>query len=283
MKFHRVLQSVWDWRAAGNFMFGGTGAGLLAIVAATSFPNQPSMAISLIALASVATGLFLVWLEIGRTWRFFNVLFHPQTSWMSREAFVAALVFALTLAGVVFQIPVLITLGGVAALAFLYCQARMLKAAKGIPAWRDPAIVPLITITGVTEGTGALVACNALFEVSPQPLIFVLFALLIFRFLSWRNYRKCLVKNNAPEGSIAALTGIHPLILSIGTVLPVLLIASIAIFDGQTSLLAGIAGLCAVGAGWIMKFQIVTRAAHYQGYELKIGRPASVRGVAPGN
>ena len=40
------------------------------------------------------------------------------------------------------------------ALVFVYCQARILQAAKGIPAWREPLLVPLIVITGVTEGAG---------------------------------------------------------------------------------------------------------------------------------
>jgi hypothetical protein len=39
--------------------------------------------------------------------------------------------------------------------AFLYCQARILRAAKGIPAWRTPWVVPLIVLSGLAEG-GAL-------------------------------------------------------------------------------------------------------------------------------
>ena len=38
------------------------------------------------------------------------------------------------------------------ALAFIYCQARMLQAAKGIPAWREPLLVPLMVVTGLAEG-----------------------------------------------------------------------------------------------------------------------------------
>jgi hypothetical protein len=44
---------------------------------------------------------------------------------------------------------------GPAAAAFLYCQARILRAAMGIPAWRGPWVVPLIVVSGLAEG-GAL-------------------------------------------------------------------------------------------------------------------------------
>jgi phenylacetyl-CoA:acceptor oxidoreductase subunit 2 len=43
----------------------------------------------------------------------------------------------------------------IAAAAFLYCQARILRASKGIPAWRAPLVVPLILLSGLAEG-GAL-------------------------------------------------------------------------------------------------------------------------------
>lgn len=46
------------------------------------------------------------------------------------------------------------------ALFFLYCQARILSDAKGIPAWSAPALVPLLLASGLAEGFGlaALVA-----------------------------------------------------------------------------------------------------------------------------
>ncbi len=43
----------------------------------------------------------------------------------------------------------------VLALVFVYCQGRMLQAARGIPAWREPLLVPLIVVTGLAEGAGS--------------------------------------------------------------------------------------------------------------------------------
>ena len=49
-------------------------------------------------LALVGLGLFCVWLEIGRPLRALHVFFNPRTSWMTREAFVATLLFPAGLA-----------------------------------------------------------------------------------------------------------------------------------------------------------------------------------------
>jgi hypothetical protein len=137
-KFYSVLQDCWDWRAAGNFMFGGTGSALMLMIAINSFPDTPPLPLGLTALVFIGLGLFLVWLEIGRPWRFIHTYFHPQTSWMTREASAAILLFPIAFVGIVFKIPVMITLSGLLGLLFLYCQARILLASKGIPAWREP-------------------------------------------------------------------------------------------------------------------------------------------------
>ena len=47
------LQANWDWRAAGNFVFGAAGGCLLAIAAAASFPAPPPMAVTLVSLALI--------------------------------------------------------------------------------------------------------------------------------------------------------------------------------------------------------------------------------------
>ena len=47
------------------------------------------------------------------------------------------------------------------AVGFLFCQAMILQAAKGIPAWRANWVVPLILTTGFAEGCGLLLAAVA--------------------------------------------------------------------------------------------------------------------------
>jgi len=157
IRFATKLQTHWDWRAAGNFVFGGAGSGLLALLGAAVLTGaSPHPWTVLPALALIGAGLACVWLEIGRPWRALNVFRHAQRSWMTREGMVAALAMPAGLAAALSGQPALLVAAGVLGLAFLYCQARILRAAKGVPAWREPAVVPLIVATGLAEGAGVL-------------------------------------------------------------------------------------------------------------------------------
>ena len=88
-------QKHWDWKAAGNFICGGAGAGLFAFAALASFWQGSPSPLGWLALAIVALGLFLLLFKIGRPWRFIYVLRQPQRSWMAREAWIAAGFFPL--------------------------------------------------------------------------------------------------------------------------------------------------------------------------------------------
>src|SRR4051794_33708871 len=84
-------QRNWDLRAAGNFIGGGAGAGLIITAALAAASGAPFRLALAIGLGGVLAGLSLVWLEIGKPWRALNVFFHPRTSWMTREAIVAGI------------------------------------------------------------------------------------------------------------------------------------------------------------------------------------------------
>ena len=162
------LQRSWDSRAACNFIGGGSGTGLL-LAAAFAFAAGWSYFIAgTLAIALIGFGLSMVWLEIGRPLRALNVFFHPQTSWMSREAILALPILMLGALAVLldqpfvslpfqthFLVAVLASAVAVLGLVFLYCQARILRASLGVPAWREPALQSVIVITGLTEGLGA--------------------------------------------------------------------------------------------------------------------------------
>ena len=230
------LQRHWDARAAANFAFGGAGAGLM-IVAAIVQPASPWPAV--LSLALVAAGLGAVWLEIGRKLRALHVFFNPFTSWMTREAFAALLFFPLG-AGAIF-VPSALPLAAAAAAAFLYCQARILSAAKGIPAWRAPQIVPLIVSTGLAEGA----AIALLFSAD----VFAFAIAVAARLLAWHRYRNA-VASPALEAPGKAL-------LWLGTLVPLLLM-----------FVTPLAGLAALAAGWWLKLSLVTRASFNQGFSL---------------
>ena len=238
---HGRQQRHWDARAALNFMLGGAGSGLIVFAAIVELDAPWAVAL---ALMLIAGGLGAVWLEIGRKLRALHVLFNPFTSWMTREAFVAVLLFPLGL-GSIF-VPQALPAAAVAALAFLYCQARILRAAKGIPAWRAPEVVPLVVATGLAEGAGL-----ALFFSQEASLIVLLGLAVLLRALAWARYRAAVTVGNL----LPALYG----------TLPIVVVALASLYAGEAAMLAGIA---AVASGWWLKFSLVTRAAPAQGFTL---------------
>ena len=79
----------WDMRAVGNFTCGSAGGGLFLTAAIAGHMGLLNWPLAVLALILVGIGLICVWLEIGRPMRALHVFFHPQTSWMTREAIVA--------------------------------------------------------------------------------------------------------------------------------------------------------------------------------------------------
>ena len=274
--FGNTLQTQWDWRAAGNYMFGGSGGALIFMAAISAWPGTPTLVIGLATLSFVGLGLFLVWLEIGRPWRFLHVFFHPQTSWMTREASVAVLLFATTFMGVLMQAPTLLAAAGLLGFLFLYCQGRILKASKGIPAWREPAVVPLIISTGLAEGAAILSILLIFSNAEQMWLLYLLMGLLGCRLVSWQHYRQRLAVNNAPPAALKILGEINRPHVILGNALPLLLLVTIIVQPALLGPLALLACILATASGWLMKFTIITKASKVQGYalgKLKKGRP----------
>mgnify|MGYP001212994272 CR=1 FL=1 len=247
------LQAHWDWRAACNFMFGGSGAGL--VVAASLLQGAAADLAMLAGLALVAAGLAAVWLEIGRKLRALHVFFNPFTSWMTREAFAAVLLFGLGLAGLLPGADWLRWLAAVAALAFVWCQGRILHGAKGIPAWRRGEVVPLAVASGVAEGAAVAFALQP----GRAVLALAVFALLA-RGAAWLRYRGALQNARAE----AALLGPGRILLAAGTAAPLAMLA----FSPMAPVAAWLAAASALAAGWQFRFALVTRAAFNQGFAL---------------
>jgi phenylacetyl-CoA:acceptor oxidoreductase subunit 2 len=239
------LQRYWDARAALNFILGGSGSGLIIAAAFVQPPNPWPVAAG---LALIAAGLAAVWLETGRKLRALHVLFNPFTSWMTREAFAALLLFPVGLGA--FLTLKFLPVAAVLALAFLWCQARILRAAHGIPAWRAPQVVPLVIAAGLAEGAGF-----AVLLVQTQLAAALLAIVLIGRMLAWSAYR-AEVTSEALERAGKAL--------QLGALGALLLVAA-SFYVAQAALLAA---ALAVGTGWWLKFSLVTRAASTQGFSL---------------
>jgi phenylacetyl-CoA:acceptor oxidoreductase subunit 2 len=272
-------QTSWDWRAAGNFIFGGMGTGLLLASALFGAEKPASLGspdwLVFAGLALVGLGLLCVWLEIGRPLRALHVFLNPQTSWMSREAFVGLVLFPAGLAA-------MLGLGGwnwiTAALAmvFLYCQSRMLPAARGIVAWRSALMSPLFILTGLAEGFGLFLLLGIFHTRLLNMALLTFLVLLVLRVLVWRRYRSSVDQALASRARSALdLAGFRLLI--VGTAVPAAALAAGWLLGGSSQmLLSALAGACAAWAGATVKYTLVTRASFNQGFALQ---KIPVRGV----
>jgi phenylacetyl-CoA:acceptor oxidoreductase subunit 2 len=263
-------QTNWDARAAANFVGGGSGSGLLIAAAVAAAAGAPYRPLAFAALVLVAAGLACVWFEIGRPWRALNVFLHPRTSWMTREALVAVPLFVAGTAALWQAGGAYAWVTAALAASFLWCQAQILRAAKGIPAWREPRVVPLIFATGLVEGTGLLAIACAL-PAPPhdlaRPAAAVLAGLAVVRGIAWRAYRARL---EAPKRSLAALDGAAPVFHHAGNWVAAFLAAVAALVapGAVAAPLGAIAGAIAAAAGWHLKFVLVARAGFNQGFAL---------------
>lgn len=269
-------QTSWDARAAGNFIGGGMGGGLI-VFAALSAASGPALSALLLAgLGFVAVGLLCVAFELGRPLRAIRVLRNPRTSWMAREAWIAILLFPVVLVAAVGP-GTIDWIAAPLALVFVYCQARMLQAAKGIPAWREPLLQLLLVTTGLTEGGGVLLLTAPLHGAATGAMVTLFGALVLARFMAWFMYRRRLAGSLAP-GAQEALDGAGGVLIVAGTLLPLMLVVGAA-FAGAFALpIAALAGLLAALAGAWVKLVIVTRAGFNQGFALA---HLPVRGARP--
>lgn len=272
-------QRNWDWRAAANFICGGAGGGLLLCAAFAGLDPIAMRVAVFFGVALIGIGLTCVWFEIGRPWRALNVYKHFATSWMTREAFVALGVFGAGGLALLTGATAFVWLVGLLGAAFLYSQARILAANKGIPSWRHPASVPLLVATGLAEGAG-FVACISTLAAgeATSSAGFALLVLIAFRAWFWRAYLGGLTADGAPDGALRVLHQLGPRFMLLGHALPALLVvAALAGAPGRAVWLFAAGMLVAMG-GWVFKFTLVRRAAYTQGLALQ---RLPVRGNGP--
>lgn len=257
-------QAHWDARAAANFVCGGMGAGLV-VAAALSGARGTALAAPMVAGALlIALGLASVFAELGRPLRAANVVRNPRTSWMSREALVAPFLVASAIAAAV-GFADMAYVAAALALLFVYFQGRMVKSARGIPAWRAPLIPALFVVTGVAEGTGLwwLIAAVA---GSPVPwLLGVLAVAVVARLALFRRYRRSLADTLAPRAAVA-LDRTGRVLLWAGTVAPLVLCAAAA--PQSSAWLAAAGGLLAAVAGAHFKGTLMLAAGYNQGFTI---------------
>jgi len=273
-------QRFWDTRAACNFIGGGTGTGLLVFAAVGAIVGIPYFVPGLVGLAFVGLGLMMVWFEIGKPWRAINVFFRPQTSWMSRESLAAVLLFLIGVVALASAwpgvrlpwamsspvVPALLT--ALAGLGFLSCQLGMVYAVRGIPAWRERMVMPLLGLSGLAEGSGLYLIFTVLLGRLLPSMLIIALGLIIARALAWQIYRTALDRSHVPQLTVVAFERIRKVFLLMGHVLPAVLIAAAFLRPEQAGPLVVLAGTGVTVAGWLFKHVLITRAACTRGVSL---------------
>ena len=269
-------QTFWDARAALNFTLGGTASGFM-VAAFLAWllgagPDGPGLRAAYVGGgALMAAGLFCVFLEIGRKARFLYALLRPQTSWMTREVYAVAVLYPAVLADLVWPQPALHALAAAAAAAFLYCQARILHAGKGVPAWRAPLIPWMLVVSGLLEGAGLLAACLAVVRpgalAAAAPAAWAVAALAAVCAVLWRRYLATAAARGIGAPARRDLAAASPAVTVLGHAAPLALcLAGLAAGGPAGAWLVAAGGIAAVLGGALWKFAVVTRACHQQGF-----------------
>ncbi len=268
-------QRFWDLRAAANFVLGGSASGLAisawAMHVLRALPGSILPHLFLLAAVLMALGLICVFLEIGRKRRFLLALRRPQTSWMTREVYAAAVFFPAVLADFLWLHPALHLLVAAAALAFLYCQARILHAGKGIPAWRVPMMPWMLVATGLFEGTALLAVLPLTWIALPTSSTISVwgFVLAATNALLWHYYRANAAAQDIGPLARAELNKVTPWLHAIGHLVPLLFFSlALAVEATSADTWLAIAGVGALTGGAMWKIVVITRACHQQGFWL---------------
>jgi phenylacetyl-CoA:acceptor oxidoreductase subunit 2 len=190
---------------------------------------------------------------------------------MTRELYAVAVFYPLVLANLLWPSAILSLLSGALALVFLWCQAKILHKARGIPAWRVPLMPWMLLATGLLEGTGLLALLLAWMKGLGQPGILVPVAGLALTVLNaalWIAYRR-----TAKEEGIVPLArrviGENSLTLHlVGHALPALMFLLAIVNPALMQVYLGVAGVAAIAGGAFWKFMIIVRAGYQQGFAL---------------
>jgi len=264
---HPWIQRHWDTRAALNFILGGTGAGLLFATALAAGAGADWKSLFAGGLGLIAAGLGAVWLETGRKLRAANVFINLRTSWMARESLVALVVFALGSAALAAGETALAVAAALAGLVFVYCQGRILQASKGIPAWREPAVVPFLVASALAEGAGLFVLAAVASGGGGGVIAPLLGLAAIARELTWQRYAAAIARG-APVAASGALGPAGRMLTQLGAVAPLALLAASLVAPQTAPVALPLAGGLALAAGWRLKLVLITRAAYNQGFAL---------------
>jgi phenylacetyl-CoA:acceptor oxidoreductase subunit 2 len=269
------LQTFWDWRAAMNWIFGGISSGMAVAAWLASLagivPADRVPAAQLGSALLMAMGLFFVFLKIGRKLRFWRAVSRPQTSWMTREIYAVAAFYPAVLANLIWPGAGMSMLAGIFAIVFLFCQAKILHLARGIPAWRVALVPWMIVASGLLEGLGLLTLMllwiKGFGTLSPSLALAGLLLVALNAGL-WAAYRAGAAKTGIVPLSRRLIDKISlPLHLA-GHAFPAVMFVVALASPDIARVCLGAGSIAALAGGALWKFMLIARGGYQQGFSL---------------
>lgn len=145
-----------------------------------------------LSILIVSAGLVSVALEAGRPWRARFILSQISSSWMSREALLAAVFMLLCILQWLWPNAALQALCAACAAGFMVAQGFLLYASRGIPAWNSPVLPLFMVVSSFYAGCGLnMVDHLAAGVVSPNVFLAALITG-IGHWSIWHTYRRSL-------------------------------------------------------------------------------------------
>lgn len=254
---------------------GGLGAGLY--IVSLFFSNFWGMVAGWLIVVGLKGTLHLVFL--GKPGRFWRLVMHPDTSWLSRGLiFVVGfigfgflqIILSLLLPEQTLAIMVLSIIAGILALCVATYTGFVLNYVKGVPFWNLP-ILPLLFITDSILGGFGLTVAVGLFSQSinlaaaemGSRILLLINPLLIGIYLFLASRKETVGKKSVLfqiQGSISPIFWVC--VVTSGIIIPAL-IAVYSIYAGESTSLILILGIICEMIGSIMLKYCVLKSAMY--------------------
>jgi phenylacetyl-CoA:acceptor oxidoreductase subunit 2 len=195
---------------------------------------------------------------------------------MTREIYAVALFYAAVLANLISPGARMSMLAGIAALAFLLCQAKILHRARGISAWRVALIPWMIIASGLLEGLGLLTLIllwTNRFGALPPALALARLALAglalaALNAMLWAAYRTGAATNGIVPLSRRLIERISLPLHIVGHAFPAAMFVLAIAAPQLARVCLGAGGIAALAGGAYWKFMLIVRGGYQQGYSL---------------
>jgi formate-dependent nitrite reductase membrane component NrfD len=254
------------------FYAGGLGGGLYLV--SLYFNSLWGMVISWLIIGVIKGGTHLLFL--GKPWRFWRIMFRPQTSWLAR-GFIFVVLFVgsgaiqlmlshwmpSSVAEILFKIST-----GILAFGVTVYTGIILKNIKGVPFWNSILLPVLFVLCGILGGFGLSVVIalaggdvNLVAAEWGSRILLIANALVIIIYLFQADRREEVGKqsvmeqlhgNSAPIfwGGIVALGIVIPLALAVTSLVAVKITSGLLVFGVVCEIIGGLAlRYCVLKAG----------------------------------